>query len=128
MPKKRFNAEQIIVLLRQIEVLMSQGKTPAVACCEAGISQQSYYRWRKEYGELEVDQARQMKDLERRMFDRRRWVSGTIVNFVRRPVQAPDRKTQKMPLRTLRSFTRGTPRGLFGSIGLMAVHSWSVSS
>src|SRR6516165_3396566 len=36
---------------------------------------------------------------------------------------APDRKTQKMPLRTLRSFTRGTPRGLFGSIGLMAVHS-----
>jgi len=41
---------------------------------------------------------------------------------------APDRKTQKMPFRTRRSFTRGTPRGLFGSIGLMAAHSWSVSS
>ena len=40
--------------------------------------------------------------------------------------RCPDRKTQKMPLRTRRSFTRGTPRGLFGSIGLMAVHSWSV--
>jgi putative transposase len=38
MPKKRFNAEQIVTLLRQIEVLMSQGKTPAVACREAGIS------------------------------------------------------------------------------------------
>src|SRR5262249_43966867 len=41
---------------------------------------------------------------------------------------APDRKTQKMPLRTRRSFTRGTPRGLFGNIGLMAAHSPSVSS
>lgn len=65
MPKKRFSAEQIVVLLRQIEVLTSQGKTPVVACREAGISQQSYYRWRKEYGGLEVDQARRMKDLER---------------------------------------------------------------
>ena len=65
MPKKRFSAEQIVVLLRQIEVLTSQGKAPAVECREAGISQQSYYRWRKEYGGLEVDQARRMKDLER---------------------------------------------------------------
>lgn len=44
MPKKRLSAEQIVVLLRQIEVLTSQGETPAVACREAGISQQSYYR------------------------------------------------------------------------------------
>ena len=65
MPKKRFNAEQIVVLLRQIEVLMSQGKAAPVACREAGISQQSYYRWRKEYGCLELDQAKRMKDLER---------------------------------------------------------------
>jgi transposase-like protein len=63
MPKKRFSAEQIVVV--QIEVLMSQGKTPAVACREAGISQQSYYRWRKEYGGLELDQAKRMKELER---------------------------------------------------------------
>jgi putative transposase len=65
MPKKRFSAEQIVVLLRQIEVLMSQGKAAPVACREAGISQQSYYRWRKEYGGLEVDQAKRMKELER---------------------------------------------------------------
>ena len=65
MPKKMFNAEQIVVLLRQIEVLMSQGKAAPVACREAGISQQSYYRWRKEYGGLELDQAKRMKDLER---------------------------------------------------------------
>ena len=64
MPKKRFSAEQIVVLLRQIEVLTSQGKAPPVAC-RYGISQQSYYRWRKEYGGLEVDQAKRMKELER---------------------------------------------------------------
>ena len=52
MPKKRFSAEQIVVVLRQIEVLMSQGKAAPVACREAGISQQSYYRWRKEYAGL----------------------------------------------------------------------------
>jgi putative transposase len=65
MPKRRLSAEQIVVLLRQIEVLMSQGKAAPVACREAGISQQSYYRWRKEYGGLEVDQAKRMKELER---------------------------------------------------------------
>ena len=65
MPKKRFSAQQIVTVLRQIEVLMSQGKAAPVACREAGISQQSYYRWRKEYGGLELDQARRMKDLER---------------------------------------------------------------
>ena len=65
MPKKRFSAEQIVVLLRQIEVLMSQGKTAPIAGREAGISQQSYYRWRKEYGGLELDQAKRMKELQR---------------------------------------------------------------
>ena len=65
MPKKRFGAEQIVILLRQIEVLISQGKSAPIACREAGISQQSYYRWRKEYSGLELDQARRMKDLEK---------------------------------------------------------------
>jgi transposase-like protein len=65
MPKKRFSAEQIVILLRQIEVLISQGKSAPIACRDAGISQQSYYRWRKEYGGLELDQARRMKELEK---------------------------------------------------------------
>ena len=65
MPKKRFNAEQIITLLRQIEVAMGQGKSAPIACRDAGISQQSYYRWRKEYGGLDLEQARRMKDLEK---------------------------------------------------------------
>jgi len=65
MPKKRFSAEQIVVLLRQIEVAMGQGKSTQIACREAGISEQSFYRWRKEYGGLEIYQAKRMKDLER---------------------------------------------------------------
>jgi putative transposase len=65
MPKKRFSAEQIVALLRQIEVATAQGKTISIACREAGISDQSYFRWRKEYGGLEIDQARRMKDLEK---------------------------------------------------------------
>ena len=65
MPKKRFSAEQIVILLRQIEVLISQGKSAPIACRDAGISQQSYYRWRKDYGGLELDQARRLKDLEK---------------------------------------------------------------
>ena len=54
MPKKRFSAEQIVTLLRQIEVSMAQGKPTPVACRDAGISLQSFYRWRKEYGGLVV--------------------------------------------------------------------------
>jgi len=54
MPKKRFSAEQIVTLLRQIEVSMSQGKPTPVVCRNAGISLQSFYRWRKEYGGLVV--------------------------------------------------------------------------
>ena len=65
MPKKRFSAEQIVMLLRQIEVATAQGKSIPVACREAGISDQSFYRWRKEYGGLDLDQARKMKELEK---------------------------------------------------------------
>ncbi len=62
---KRFSAEQIVAMLRQIEVHVAQGKSLALACKEAGISEQSYYRWRKEYGGLAVEQAKRLKDLER---------------------------------------------------------------
>jgi transposase-like protein len=65
MAKKRFSAEQIVMLLRQIEVATAQGKSIPVACREAGISDQSFYRWRKEYGGLDLDQARKMKELEK---------------------------------------------------------------
>ena len=65
MSKKRFTAEEIIRKLREAEVLLSQGQAIDLVCRGLGISEQTYYRWRKEYGGLELDQARRMKDLER---------------------------------------------------------------
>jgi hypothetical protein len=62
---KRFSAEQIIAKLRQIEVHLAQGKSLGLACKEAGISEQSYDRWRKEYGGLQLEQAKRLKDWER---------------------------------------------------------------
>jgi hypothetical protein len=53
MARKRLNAEQIVTKLRQIEVLQAQGKTIAVACKEAGTTEQSYYRWRNDTVGLE---------------------------------------------------------------------------
>jgi putative transposase len=73
--EERFSAEQIVTLLRQIEVSMAQGKSIGVACREAGISDQSYYRWRREYGGLDLDQARRMKELEKENARLRRLVA-----------------------------------------------------
>ena len=72
---QKTNAEQVVLKLRQIEVQTAQGKSLALACKEAEISEQSYYRWRKEYGGLQIDQARRMKDLERENARLRRLVA-----------------------------------------------------
>jgi transposase-like protein len=64
MPRKRFSVEQIINHLREAEVLLAQGQTVGEICRRIGVSEQSYYRWRREYGGLKVDQARRLKDLE----------------------------------------------------------------
>jgi len=58
MPKKSFTPEQIVAKLRQIEMLLSQGKTVPLACKEGGITDQTYYRWRKEYGGLQFNDVR----------------------------------------------------------------------
>jgi putative transposase len=65
MPNKRYKAEQIVTLLRQIEVGIANGKTTSQACKEVEITVQTYYRWRKEYGGLKLDQAKRLKELER---------------------------------------------------------------
>lgn len=63
--KKRHSAEQIIAKLREAEVLQAQGKTVAEAVKAIGVTEQTYYRWRKEYGGLKVDQAKRLKALEK---------------------------------------------------------------
>ncbi len=65
MGRKRHTAEQIIRKLREVEVELGRGlKTPEV-CRKLGITEQTYYRWRKEYGGLRLDQAKRLKELER---------------------------------------------------------------
>jgi len=64
MARKRYTAEQIITKLREAEVELAKGQTTPQVCKKLGISEQTYYRWRKEYGGLRVDQARRLKLLE----------------------------------------------------------------
>ena len=63
MPTRSYKPEQIVAVLRQIEVQMANGKTAPQACKEAGIHTQTYYRWRKEYGGLKLDQAKRLKEI-----------------------------------------------------------------
>ena len=68
MARKKHGAEQIVALLRQIEVELANHKNIGQACKEAGITQQTYYRWRKEYGGLKLEQARRLKELEKGVY------------------------------------------------------------
>jgi len=65
MKRKKFKAEQIVVMLREAEVQMAKGLDTTEVCRNLGISEQTYYRWRKEYGGMKLDQAKRLKELER---------------------------------------------------------------
>jgi transposase-like protein len=65
MPNKRYKPEQIVNLLRKIEVEIANGKTTPQAARDAEITTQTYYRWRREFGGLKLDQARRLKELEK---------------------------------------------------------------
>jgi len=65
MPRKTYTAEEIISKLREAEVLLNQGQELATICRGLGVSEQTYYRWRKEYGGMRTEQARRLKELEK---------------------------------------------------------------
>ena len=65
MPSKRYSAAEIVNKLREAEVLISQGQGVTQVCKQIGVADQTYYRWRKEYGSLSTDQAKQLKELQR---------------------------------------------------------------
>ena len=65
MVKKGYAPEQIIKRLREAEILLSQGATVAVVSKKIGVSAHTYYRWRKEYGGLRIEQAKKLKSLEK---------------------------------------------------------------
>ncbi len=65
MARKNYTVEQIIMKLREVELQCNQGKTITEACRGLGITEQTYYRWRKEYGGMNTSDARRMKELEK---------------------------------------------------------------
>ncbi len=65
MPRKRYSSEQIILKLREAEVLLSQGQTVQQACKTLEISEQTYYRWRREYGGMDTTKVKKLKELEK---------------------------------------------------------------
>ena len=64
MARKRYNAEEIIHRLREADVLLGQGETVGQVCKQLGVVEQTYYRWRKDYGGMKIDQAKRLKELE----------------------------------------------------------------
>ena len=65
MVRKGYAAEQIINKLREVEILLSQGSTIGIASKKIGVTEQTYYRWRKEYGGMRIEQARRLKEVEK---------------------------------------------------------------
>ncbi len=80
MGKKRYTPEQIIGKLREAEVALAQGETAAQVCRTMGIAEQTFYRWRREYGGLKVEQAKRLKTLEQENTRLRRAVADLTLD------------------------------------------------
>jgi putative transposase len=65
MARKKYKPEEIVAKLRQVDVLVSQGRSVAEAVRSIGVTQFTYYRWRREYGGLKTDQVKRLKELEK---------------------------------------------------------------
>ena len=65
MPRKQFTSEEIIGKLREAEVALAKGRAMPLVCKQIGVTEQRYYRWRREYGGLKIDQAKRLKELEK---------------------------------------------------------------
>ena len=75
MSTKRYGSEQIITKLREVEIMLSKGSTIGEASKKIGVTEQTYYRWRKEYGGMKVEQAKRLKELEKENFRLKRLVA-----------------------------------------------------
>ena len=80
MPSKKHKSEELIGKLREVEIGLAQGASTAEACRRIAVGEQTYYRWRKEYGGLKTDQARRMKDLEKENQRLRRAISDLTLD------------------------------------------------
>ena len=80
MPRKTHRPEEIVAKLRQVDVLVAQGQSIAAAVKAIGVTEQSYYRWRNEYGGLKLDQVKRLKELEAENTRLRRAVSDLTLD------------------------------------------------
>jgi transposase-like protein len=80
MARKRHKAEEIVAKLRQVDVLVSQGQSVADAVRQIGVTEETYYRWRQEFGGLKSDQVKRLKDLETENARLRRAVSDLTLD------------------------------------------------
>ena len=80
MASKRFTPEQIISKLREAEVLLAQGAKMGVVCKRIAVTEQTYYRWRQEFGGMTVDQARRFKESEKENVRQKRAVANLTVD------------------------------------------------
>ena len=82
MARKRFKPEEVIAKLRQVEVLQGQGMSAADAIRQIGVTEVTYYRWRREYGGMKTDQLKRLKELEKENQRLRRAVSDLTLDKV----------------------------------------------
>ena len=80
MPRKGHSPEQVLNKLRQVEVAVAGGKSVGVAVREIGVTAHTYYRWRREYGGLNLDQARRLKKLEQENARLKRTIAGLALD------------------------------------------------
>lgn len=80
MARKRFKPEEIVAKLRQVEVLQGQGGTVVDAIRQIGVTEVTYYRWRREYGGMKTDQLKRLKELEKENLRLRRAVSDLTLD------------------------------------------------
>jgi Transposase. len=89
MSRKTYTVDQIVVKLREVEVLCGQGNSIATASRQAGITEQTYYRWRKEYGGMNTNEAKRLKELEKENLRLKRLVADlSLDNAILRDVNS----------------------------------------
>ena len=121
MARKRYQPEEIVAKLRQVDVLLSQGQNIVDAIRQIGVSEVTYYRWRQEFGGLKTEQVKRLKDLELENSRLRKAVSDLTLDKLILQEGRPGKRTNKKPTANIRrscsdsSVTASQMDGVFGS-------------
>jgi putative transposase len=123
MAEKHYKPEEIVAKLRQVDVLISQGQNIADAIRQIGVSEVTYYRWRREFGGMRIEQVKRLQNLERENIRLRNAVSAlTLDRLILQEVRAQLHSPSIAPVRR-----RATPKPKAGAIPrLSVVPSWQL--